>query len=125
MLIQKFVHLHTHTEYSLLDGISNIKKLVKKAKSLGMEAWQLQIMATFMGQLNFIKPVRKQKLNQSLAVRCMWHPGITPIKRVKLMRTLPLNSFSQRLPRLFEFDEVGFPGLARWLLLRPRWTGSY
>jgi len=34
-----FVHLHVHTEYSLLDGFSNIKKLVTRAKEMGMPAW--------------------------------------------------------------------------------------
>ena len=29
-----FVHLHCHSEYSLLDGFSNIKKLVKRAKEI-------------------------------------------------------------------------------------------
>ncbi len=33
-----FVHLHLHTQYSLLDGASNIKKMIDKAKSLGMPA---------------------------------------------------------------------------------------
>ncbi|WP_294523074.1 PHP domain-containing protein [uncultured Anaerovibrio sp.] len=32
-----FVHLHVHTEYSLLDGANRIKPLVKRAKELGME----------------------------------------------------------------------------------------
>ncbi|MDO8497683.1 MAG: DNA polymerase III subunit alpha [bacterium] len=33
-----FVHLHTHTEYSLLDGMCKISELLEKAKSLGMPA---------------------------------------------------------------------------------------
>ena len=33
-----FAHLHVHTEYSLLDGFSNIKKLVKRVKELEMPA---------------------------------------------------------------------------------------
>lgn len=33
-----FVHLHTHTEYSLLDGMCRIDKLIDKAKELGMPA---------------------------------------------------------------------------------------
>ena len=31
-----FVHLHVHSDYSLLDGASKITKLVKRAKELGM-----------------------------------------------------------------------------------------
>ena len=33
-----FVHLHLHTEYSLLDGVSKIVPLVEKVKSLGMNS---------------------------------------------------------------------------------------
>ena len=35
---RKFVHLHMHTEYSLLDGANKIKELVAKVKELGMNA---------------------------------------------------------------------------------------
>ena len=33
-----FVHLHVHTEYSLLDGSSKIKELTARAKELGMDS---------------------------------------------------------------------------------------
>ena len=34
----KFVHLHVHSEYSLLDGMCRITELPKRAKELGMDA---------------------------------------------------------------------------------------
>ena len=34
--IMAFVHLHTHTEYSLLDGSNKIKEYVSRVKELGM-----------------------------------------------------------------------------------------
>jgi DNA polymerase-3 subunit alpha len=34
----QFTHLHVHTQYSILDGMTNIKKLAKKVKADGMEA---------------------------------------------------------------------------------------
>ncbi len=34
----QFTHLHLHTQYSILDGMTNIKKLAKKVKADGMEA---------------------------------------------------------------------------------------
>ena len=37
----KFVHLHIHSEYSLLDGASRIKDLPVRAKELGMDAMAL------------------------------------------------------------------------------------
>ena len=33
-----FVHLHVHTQYSILDGAAAIKPLIKRAKALGMNA---------------------------------------------------------------------------------------
>lgn len=36
--MQDFVHLHVHTEYSLLDGAARIDKLVKEAHAMGMKA---------------------------------------------------------------------------------------
>ena len=34
--MSQFVHLHVHTQYSILDGASAIKPLIKRAKALGM-----------------------------------------------------------------------------------------
>ena len=33
-----FAHLHVHTQYSILDGASNIALLIDRVKELGMEA---------------------------------------------------------------------------------------
>ena len=33
-----FTHLHTHTEFSFLDGACRIEQLVSRAKSLGMQS---------------------------------------------------------------------------------------
>lgn len=33
-----FVHLHVHTQYSLLDGAARIDELVARAKALGQDA---------------------------------------------------------------------------------------
>jgi DNA polymerase III subunit alpha len=51
----RFVHLHTHTEYSLLDGISKIKKLVARAKELGMEALAITDHGVMYGAIEFYK----------------------------------------------------------------------
>ena len=42
--MQEFVHLHVHTQYSLLDGQTNIKKLVDKAIADGMRGIALRIL---------------------------------------------------------------------------------
>ena len=48
-----FVHLHVHSEYSLLDGFSNIKKLIKRAKELEMPAVALTDHGTMFGVIDF------------------------------------------------------------------------
>jgi DNA polymerase III subunit alpha len=51
--MSNFVHLHVHSEYSLLDGFSNIKKLVKRAKELEMPAVALTDHGTMFGVIDF------------------------------------------------------------------------
>jgi DNA polymerase-3 subunit alpha len=48
-----FVHLHVHSEYSLLDGFSNIKKLVQRAKDMEMPALALTDHGTMFGVIDF------------------------------------------------------------------------
>lgn len=48
-----FVHLHVHSEYSLLDGFCNIKKLVKRAKEMKMPALALTDHGTMFGVIDF------------------------------------------------------------------------
>jgi DNA polymerase-3 subunit alpha len=48
-----FVHLHVHTVYSLLDGFSNVKKLVKRAKEMDMPALAITDHGTMFGVIEF------------------------------------------------------------------------
>lgn len=50
-----FVHLHNHTEYSLLDGMIKIKELVAKTKSFGMEAVAITDHGNMFGAIEFYK----------------------------------------------------------------------
>ncbi|NPV56020.1 MAG: DNA polymerase III subunit alpha [Anaerolineae bacterium] len=48
-----FVHLHVHSEYSLLDGFSNLKKLTQRVKDLGMPAVAITDHGTMFGMIEF------------------------------------------------------------------------
>ncbi|MBI5297412.1 MAG: DNA polymerase III subunit alpha [Chloroflexi bacterium] len=48
-----FAHLHVHTEYSLLDGFSNIKKLIKRVKEMNMPAVAITDHGTMFGVIDF------------------------------------------------------------------------
>ncbi len=54
-----FVHLHTHTEYSLLDGASRIDDLVKKCKESGMDALAITDHGVMYGAVEFYKAAQK------------------------------------------------------------------
>jgi DNA polymerase-3 subunit alpha len=51
--MKNFVHLHVHTEYSLLDGAARIKKLVKTVKEQGANAVAITDHGTMAGALQF------------------------------------------------------------------------
>ncbi|MBI2593291.1 PHP domain-containing protein, partial [Candidatus Daviesbacteria bacterium] len=53
--MSKFVHLHTHTEFSLLDGLSKIPKLIKAAKDLEMESLAITDHGSMYGAIEFYK----------------------------------------------------------------------
>ncbi len=50
-----FVHLHTHSEYSLLDGLGKVKKLVARARELDMPALALTDHGAMFGVIEFYK----------------------------------------------------------------------
>lgn len=55
-----FVHLHVHTEYSLLDGASRIDKLIGRVKEMGMEAVAITDHGSMYGVVEFYKQAKKQ-----------------------------------------------------------------
>jgi DNA polymerase-3 subunit alpha len=58
-MASKFVHLHTHSHYSLLDGLAKIDELVKKAAELGMTALALTDHGNMYGSVDFYKKCKK------------------------------------------------------------------
>ena len=55
-----FVHLHVHTEYSLLDGASRIKELISQTKDLGMDAVAITDHGNMFGVIDFYNEAKKQ-----------------------------------------------------------------
>ena len=50
-----FVHLHVHTQYSILDGLSDIKKLFARARELNMPAIAITDHGNMYGVKEFLK----------------------------------------------------------------------
>ena len=58
-----FVHLHTHTEYSLLDGSNKIKNYVNRVKELGMNAAAITDHGVMYGVVDFYKAAKDAGIN--------------------------------------------------------------
>ncbi len=55
-----FVHLHVHTEYSLLDGAARVNKIIEKAVALGMPAVAITDHGVMFGVIEFYKAARQK-----------------------------------------------------------------
>ncbi len=58
--MSEFVHLHVHSEYSLLDGACRIKDMVKRAKELGQPAIAITDHGSMYGVMDFYKEAKKE-----------------------------------------------------------------
>jgi DNA polymerase III subunit alpha len=59
---REFVHLHVHTDYSLLDGACRIDRLMKRAKDLGMKALALTDHGNLFGAIDFYRTAKKHEI---------------------------------------------------------------
>ena len=56
----KFVHLHIHSEFSLLDGANRIKDIPKRAKELGMDSIAITDHGVMYGAIDFYKACKNE-----------------------------------------------------------------
>ncbi|SOC12081.1 DNA polymerase III subunit alpha [Pseudobutyrivibrio ruminis] len=70
-----FVHLHTHTEYSLLDGSNKIKSYVKKCVDMGMTAAAITDHGVMYGVIDFYKECKAAGINPVLGCEVYVAPG--------------------------------------------------
>jgi DNA polymerase-3 subunit alpha len=69
-----FVHLHVHTEFSLLDGLSKIKKLVARAEKLGQTALAITDHGTMYGVMDFYSACVDKKIQPILGMESYLSP---------------------------------------------------
>ena len=71
----EFVHLHVHSEYSLLDGAAQLEKLVKKAKELRFPAIALTDHGNLFGGIDFYQAASKAGLKPIVGCELYIAPG--------------------------------------------------
>ncbi|MEK7586121.1 MAG: DNA polymerase III subunit alpha [Patescibacteria group bacterium] len=64
----KFIHLHTHSHYSLLDGLSKVEDMVRIAKKSGMSAMAITDHGNMYGAIEFYKECKKAKIKPIIGV---------------------------------------------------------
>jgi len=64
----RFIHLHNHSEYSLLDGAFRVRDLVTAASEMGMEAVALTDHGNLFGAIPFYKEAKKQGVKPILGM---------------------------------------------------------
>ena len=56
----EFVHLHLHTDYSMLDGASDVEKLVARVKELGQPAVAMTDHGNIYGAVHFTNAAKEK-----------------------------------------------------------------
>lgn len=69
-----FIHLHVHTEFSLLDGLSRIKPLVNRAKELNMPALAITDHGTMFGVMDFYNACQNAGVKPIIGVEAYLAP---------------------------------------------------
>ncbi|GMU40547.1 MAG: DNA-directed DNA polymerase [Chloroflexota bacterium] len=100
-----FTHLHTHTEYSLLDGLSKIEPLVKRAKALGQDALAITDHGAMYGAIEFYQTAKKHGVKPIIGIEAYVAPGSRHDKD-------PKNRWPHHLTLLAE-NEAGYRNLLK------------
>ena len=66
--MKNFIHLHTHSHYSLLNALPQIKDLVKEVKNLGMSAVALTDAGNMYGAIDFYQACKKNEIKPIIGV---------------------------------------------------------
>ena len=101
-----FVHLHVHTEYSLLDGACRIGQLVHTAKELGQHAIAITDHGVMYGVIDFYKAAKKEGIKPILGCE------VYVAARQRTDKTHQLDSSSYHLILLCK-NETGYHNLMK------------
>lgn len=69
-----FVHLHNHTQYSLLDGLTKVPPLIERIKSFGMKSVAMTDHGTLSGAIEFYGEARKENIKPIIGIEAYVAP---------------------------------------------------
>ncbi len=74
-----FVHLHVHTEYSLLDGACRIRDLPKIVKEMGQTACAITDHGVMYGAIDFYRACQAEGIKPIIGCEVYDAPGPFPV----------------------------------------------
>ncbi len=77
MSSDSFVHLHVHTEYSMLDGAARVQPLMKAAAEFGMPAIAMTDHGSLFGAYDFYSAAKKAGIKPIIGIEAYLAPGAT------------------------------------------------
>ncbi len=104
--MSKFVHLHNHSEYSLLDGLSKIKPMVQRVKELGMDSIAITDHGNMYGAITFYKTCLEEGIKPIMGAE------IYISKRTRHDKEAGIDSDSNHLILLAK-NEIGYKNLMK------------
>ena len=119
----KFSHLHNHTQYSLLDGASNISKLFDKARNDNMPAMAITDHGNMFGVFDFVAEAWKKKkvVGKTAEGKDIEEPVVKPVVGCEFY--LVDNRFKRQFSKddkdvryhqlLLAKDEIGYKNLVK------------
>ena len=111
-----FVHLHLHTEYSLLDGACRIEQLLDLAKARGDQAVAITDHGVLYGAVDFYKAAKKRGIKPIIGCEVYVAP------RTRFDRTRELDAENRHLVLLCE-NQTGYQNLIKLVSLS--WTQGF
>ena len=103
-----FVHLHVHSEYSLLDGLARVKELVCRAVELGMPALALTDHGTMFAAIDFYRAAKANGVKPIIGIETY----LTPVGRRMTDKEANLDNRNFHLLLLAQ-NNVGYQNLLR------------
>ncbi len=102
-----FVHLHVHTEYSLLDGFCRIDGLAKRVRELGQTAVAITDHGVMYGAVDFYRACKKEGVKPVIGCEVY----VAPAGRTRFQKVHEFDAESRHLVLLCR-DEEGYRNLS-------------
>ena len=103
-----FIHLHLHTEYSLLDGVGKIDDYINKAKSFGMDAIAITDHGNMFGAVEFYQKAMKKGIKPIIGMEAYIAEGLLTEKQGKNYHLVLLAKNEIGYKNLMKLSSIGY-----------------